>query len=227
MDIEVSATTTSAVFNVPEVTTTVNLPDWCSCPTVFNDYFQKDSECYDGEKKLYDCIQAEAYNNFGVEMEFYPTTYDTTYDEVFGEDDNRNIITKFDIMAYYELPNNSKLYSRFGIEGIDNFHMYVNKTHFTSASYGSGVSIPNVGDIIKKKDEELYYEIVDAKDKEEQYLQSTHTWDLVVKPYIDYHMNLSGSTSSDSISAFTNQDDYLEINDFIENNKDDYLFNDL
>jgi len=60
---------------------------------------------------------------FGVDMIYYPVSYDVDYDRIFGEDLDRTIQRKFCVKGFYELQEEIELFSKFGIEGIDNFHM--------------------------------------------------------------------------------------------------------
>ena len=159
---------------------------------------------YFSERRLFDLWITEAYNKHGVSMIYYPVSFDTNYDKLYGEDLDRKVIRKFDLMVFYTLPRVEKLWSKFGIEGMDNFSMFCGKKHFqiasqyeytqTSAAYSAYV--PKIGDIIRAKYNNYYYEIIDIKEESGQYLQSPqHLWEFLVKPYRDTRLGLSATTS--------------------------------
>jgi drug/metabolite transporter (DMT)-like permease len=41
--------------------------------------------------------------------------------KIFGEDNNRSFVRKFEFMAFYTLPREEKLWNKFGIAGMDQF----------------------------------------------------------------------------------------------------------
>jgi hypothetical protein len=88
--------------------------DYSSLPDL--NYFVKTESRYNNEKELYDVLMMESYNDYGVSAVYYKTTYDTNYDKIFGEDRNRMITNRYDIMVYYELPRELEMWSKFGIE---------------------------------------------------------------------------------------------------------------
>ena len=165
---------------------------------------------YFSERRLFDLLITEAYNKHGVSMIYYPISFDVNYDKLYGEDLDRKIIRKFNLMVFYTLPRVEKLWSKFGIEGMDNFSMFCSKKHFqvasqydytqTSASFG--VYVPKIGDIIRALYNNYYYEIVDIKEESGQYLQSPqHMWEFLVKPYRDTRLSLSATTSATMTGA--------------------------
>lgn len=205
-----------------------------------NEYFNFQPK-YQAEKLLYDSIITEAYNKFGVPMVYYCVDYDTNYDEIWGEDMDRLIERKFNCMVYYELQEEIELFTKFGIDGIDNFHMYISMSHISAAStYDSnsysitGVSAtegtfttytPKRGDIMKSIYNNRYYEIVNVQAEQEQFLQKKHSWDLIVKIRKDNHMSVSPSLSGDAINAITDmQNDIYDISGAIDREKKDILY---
>ena len=140
---------------------------------------------YFSERRLFDLWTTEAYNKHGVSMVYYPISFDLNYDKLYGEDLDRKVIRKFDLMCFYTLPREEKLWSRFGIENMDNFSMFCSKKHFqiastydytqTTISYGS--YIPKIGDIIKSKFNDMMYEIIDVKEESGQFISA-----LIRKP---------------------------------------------
>ena len=79
---------------------------------------------------LYKDLNMESINIHGTPMMYYAVSYDTAYDHLFGEDDDRRVARKFLIKARFELPKELEQYAKFGIEGLDNFPMFVSKKHF-------------------------------------------------------------------------------------------------
>jgi hypothetical protein len=86
-----------------------------------------------------------------------------------------------------------------------------------------------VGDLVRSKasSNQVIYEILNVKDspQDNQFLQSKNVWEFQVRVYRDLHLNLSPTTSATmtSISAFTDQDDYIDINDVIDTEKTDII----
>ncbi len=166
-------------------------------------------ENYNNERELYQVLQMEAYNMLGTPMEFYEASYDVNYDKVWGEDNNRQFVRKYDVMAFYNLPREEKLWTKLGIEGIDTFSMHINKEHFswvTSAESGSAY-IPKVADVIKAKYNEYYYEITEVKEESMMNLLSKqYSWNLIVAPFKDEHIITSaGLLYKDPISDYTDK----------------------
>lgn len=200
---------------------------------------------YNRDKDLYKNLQAEAFNIYGTPMMYYVVTYDTSYDLLFGEDNDRRIYRRFPIHAVFDLPKELDMFNAFGIENLDNFEMHINQKHFTSASrYNtSGVELfppetatsaisaydsvdPKVGDIMRAEYNDTYYEIVDVHSEEEMFLQDKHAWRLTVRVFRDDTLSLTSATSAamTEISAVSNIEDILEINDYITSAKDPVLY---
>ena len=233
----VSVNTLSATFNINNPTITVELGDFFDCPPFnTNDWFQKDTNCADNERELYEILQMDAWNSFGVNMVYYVTDYSQTNDSIYGEDMDRTVLRGFDATGFMEqLPREDRNVPLFGIEGLDLFKVYINKLHFTSAStYSASQSgvyntyTPQTGDIIYLSYNDIYYEITHVKDKVEQFLQRPHAWDLSVREYKDFHLTLSATVSStvsaSTLSAYVDQNDYIEINNDIDTEKTSILY---
>jgi len=256
----VSQSTTSITVTVPAVTiTTVDLvlttgsgytvtetdaltiesaekgyEEFIPMPNEFFSFNQNSG--YDGDKTLYKRLQAEAFNIYGTPMMYYVITYNTAYDPMFGEDNNKRIYRRFPINAVFELPKEEDSYARFGLENLDNFEMHVNQLHFTEASkyQTSGLELypperdttktqvytsytPSVGDILRAEYSDVYYEIVSVHQEEEMFLQDKHAWRFQVRVFRDENLSLTPTTSGamTEISAVSNIDDILEVNDYI------------
>jgi len=193
-----------------------------------NDLFVNNNN-YDNERKLYDLLLTETYNKHGIPLDFYISTYDTNYDKIFGEDNNRRYTRKFSIMAYYELPKEMELWTKFGIEGIDNFQMFVSKRHFKAASTNGGYDewIPRAGDVIYATYNKLFYEIIDVGEEEEIYRQRKHVWVFTVQKFKDEHVSIDNSLSADMADLFqyTNQKtDVLNVSATVDQKKTAILY---
>lgn len=220
----------SATFipRAPEVI--IDVSNWTDCglfPTIFWD---KDTECKNNERELYDIILEDAFNTYAVPLMWYPTTYNTDYDKVFGEDRDRYILRTFMVNAHYELPNEVEIITPYGIESIDELIVYISMDHFDKAStYSGDVSgvypsyLPQAGDLFKAIYNDYYYEVLYVKKSELQFMQKPHTWSIYGRLYKDIHLTLSASVSSDSLSAYIDQNDYLAINDEIDVEKQDII----
>lgn len=200
-----------------------------------NDYFRHQQN-YSEDKTLYDSLITEAYNKFGVPLVYYIVTYDVNYDKIFGEDNNKRVLRNFNVQGYYDLPKEMEQYSQFMIEGLDNFHIHISKKHFETASTYGGISTsalegdesaytPHEGDILKAKYNDYWYEIIQVKQQEEQFLQEQHSWDLTVKPLKDEHLTVTGDMIADEISAHFDVDDIFNVSSAVSNEKEDYLYN--
>ena len=92
-----------------------------------NPYFDVSSPAYNNDKNLMAVVVNEAINKFGVCMEYYIITYNTNYDRIWGEDNNRCYIRSFEFMAKYDLPREDKIWTKFGIEGTDELTLWISK----------------------------------------------------------------------------------------------------
>ena len=161
---------------------------------------------YASERELVDLLVTESFNKNGITMTYHIVTFNISADPLFGEDNNRTIERKFDVMGWYQLPREEKLWAKFGIVGMDQFSVLVSKRHFKVASQfdfavndpiGYGEYIPKIGDIMLAQYNGYLYEIVDIKEETGmQLLSKQHIWEFIVKPYKDEHLSLSASTSA-------------------------------
>jgi hypothetical protein len=185
---------------------------------------------YNNERELFDVLVTEAYNKHGICMDYYVTSYNTSYNKVWGEDNDRRFIRKFQIMTYFTLPREEKLWSKFGIEALDSFSLYVSKRHFWKSSKYDDQQlnscafdpyIPKAGDYLYSKYNKYLYEIVEVKDEVMMNLLSKqHVWEFMVEPFKDEKIATDILTSASPISAFTNQQtDKFNISDDINNKK--------
>jgi hypothetical protein len=183
---------------------------------------------YNNERELYDLFLTEAYNKHGVCLTYYIASYDTNYDKIFGEDNNRTFVRKFNFMAYFTLPREEKLFSKFGITGMDQFSMFTSKRHFQTASTydytGTSANafpyyIPQQGDIIMSDYAKYVYEIVERKDGEgnaSYLLSKQHLWELIVKPFKDEHISVPNDGTMTEMQKYANK-----TTDIFDNTQDD------
>lgn len=155
-----------------------------------NNFFTKCVSVYDKERTLYDYVELEAYNKFGVQMVYYPITFSAT-DSLFGESNVQIISRKFDYMAYYELPDESRSIGVFGIVPTDNFKIFVNIVHYDYVSTFdiSGNAevyptyLPKIGDIVYAKYNKQFYRIKMVKMEDDIFLQGKHTYTFFLENF--------------------------------------------
>lgn len=212
-------------------------PSYLTYSKLPNDWIVKcGGQNYNNERYLFDSVVTEAYNKHGVCMTYYIASYNTDYDKVFGEDRNRRFTRKFSIMSFFNLPREEKLWTKFGIEGMDNFSMFVSKMHFKEASKYDADQvdteypsyIPKQGDVIASEYNKYIYEIVEVKEEIGMYLLSKqHVWELIVKPFKDELIALDPATSATMtyIKDYTNKDsDVFDLSNTVDNKKPDVLY---
>jgi hypothetical protein len=182
---------------------------------------------YENERNLYDLLLTEGYNKNGVRGSYYLTTFDTNYDKIFGEDGNRRFTRKFDVMFYYELPKELELWSKIGIEGLDNFKMWLSKKHYRAACVNGNNSyiVPRVGDVINIVYNNRFYEIIDVGEEEEQFLQKKHSWELTVHVFKEDHITPDNATmSADDLTNYIDQVDIFDLSATIDDKKKDMIY---
>lgn len=183
--------------------------------------FNHFSSAYDNERKLYDLLITETYNLHGVCTWYYPVSVDTTYDKIFGEDMNQKISRRFEVMAYFDIPKETKQFSTQGQLWTDKFHIFISKRHFAAASSDY---LPKIGDLINSQYNDVYYEVLSVKAEEEQFLQAKHSWDLTVRVYVDKHLTLENTSALGSLPNYADQSDLFNIGSWINNNKNEVLY---
>ena len=199
-----------------------------------NVYFNHFNPNYDNERLLYDLLITEGYNKHGICCSYIITSFNTNYDKLFGEDNNRRYERRFKLMAYFDLPYEVRNFNNAGIGWSDVFHIYASIKHFntaskynfqqTSAIYSS--YIPRVGDFLSTDYNNMFYEIISVKMQEEQFLQHQHSYDLIVRVYRDKSININPSTSGDfqDLSQYVGTEDIFNIGQFINEYKDEIVY---
>jgi hypothetical protein len=193
-----------------------------------NPYFDF-GDGYQADKNLISVIINEVYNKYGVCMEYYVTTYDTNYDKVFGEDNDRCYVRNFDVNGYFNLPREDKIWSKFGIEGTDEIVLWISKRHFQAVSIdketGKSYERPQIGDIIKSDYSNYFYEITEVAEDTGQYFQSNqHIWEVYIRPMKDEFICTAPELSASAIADVTNIDDIFNIDNDIDIEKEDILY---
>ena len=194
-----------------------------------NQYFNFNSEAYNNDKSLIAVMINEVYNKYGVCMEYYITTYDTNYDRIFGEDNNRRYMRNFKFNGYFNTPKEDKMWSKFGIEGTDEVIIWVSKRHFEVASVDSvsGISYmrPQIGDVLKSEYNTYFYEIVEVAEDSGQYLQSNqYIWELTVRPMKDEFIDIADGCKNSDIVNVTNINDIFNIDNNIDVEKENVVY---
>lgn len=179
---------------------------------------------YEGDRELFQYLQLEAYNLFGVEIYFYETTYNVKYDRVWGEDQDRVITNYWPVMSFFPLPKEDKIWSKFGIEGMNNFSVNISKLHFNGETSGY---IPQIGDLIQTKYDSKVYEVTEVKEDDPMFfLSKRYSWELIVKQFkIENTVTVSPALSASPISKLYDVNDIFDIRDNVDIEKEDTLYN--
>jgi len=199
-----------------------------------NIYFNHFNPNYDNERMLYDLLLTESYNKNGVCCSYFITSFNTSYDRIFGEDNNRRYERRFKFMSYFDLPKETRNFSTAGIGWVEAFHIYISKRHFKVASTLDYINnfpnysqyIPKVGDLLETEYNGVFYEVISVKSQNNQFLQYQHSWDIVVKIMRDKSLSFVPETSGtmQDLSQYVNQEDIFDIGSFINENKEAVLY---
>lgn len=222
----------------------IQFPEYNQVSDLPNKWLRKCPEdtAYDSERELYKMLVTETYNMWGVPVIYYANTFNTAHNSIWGEDNDSFIASKFgntsasgtngpfdgvlqryDMMVYYELPQETRNNTVVGIEWLDEIIMYVSKEHFHYITNGY---TPKVGDIIRPQYTPQHYEISYVKDKVEQFEQDQHVWEIHCITMVDERKNLSASLSGSEISHVNEQTDILEVNDTVDTEKENIVYPD-
>jgi hypothetical protein len=183
--------------------------DWDSAAEgvgIPSQYIHKGQSKYNTDRTLLDMLNSEFVNQQGMVGEYYVTTYDTEHDNLYGEDNDRKYVRVFDFMFFTEEmfePDFSN--NMWGIWADNTNQIDVAKVGFLEASkFGSGNTEedkleegytrrddlifneyqPHIGDYIRVKNVNLYYEINNVKNRYTS-LQGTSFWQLTLLPMKD------------------------------------------
>ena len=205
--------------------------DYCTMPS---DYFNYSNECHENEKKLYDKLITEAFDQVGIKCDYYVVDFSTDNEQVLGEDNDKHIVRNFKLKVYFETPPEERQYDTFGISDLDVFSMYASKAAFNIYSRGY---IPMTGDLIRPKYNGVIYEIVNVVDTDEQFLNSQHTWRFTVKVWVnekpttddtvvDESTDTYDGNSIEPIAEQTSATDILEQNELVDEEIKNIGYND-
>jgi hypothetical protein len=181
------------------------------------------SKSYDADRELAAMVNMEAWNMFGVKVIYYKSTYNKDYDRVWGEDGDRYIVDSWNVMSYFQLPRENKVWSKFGIEGVNDFSMFISKEHFR---YKTIDYIPQIGDIILALSDNKFYEITEVKEEAPMFMQSKqYAWELIVrKMKVEYEITISPSLSASPISKMYKVKDIFNIDNNIDIEKEPIIY---
>lgn len=155
------------------------------CLNSVNSWFNSNNPCYDNEKKLFSKLTAEALDHAGARADWYVVDYSLENERVFGEDNDRYVVANFPLKLYFEVPPSSRTYTQFGIEGVENYKVYIGKLAFSSYAkkyYGRDYK-PMVGDLVRTKFDGIFYEVVSVLDTDNQFRNTQHSWTITLKPW--------------------------------------------
>ncbi len=181
------------------------------------------SKSYNSDRELASMLNMEKWNMYGVKIIFYEVSYDTTKDNVWGEDNDRSVISAHNVMSYFELPKENKTWSKFGIEGINNFSMFISKEHFRSMTNNY---IPRVGDLVLTSYNNKLYEISEVKEETPTFLLSKqYAWELIVREAkIENSISVSTVLSASPIAEFYSVDDIMDIRNDVDIKKEEIIY---
>ena len=191
------------------------------------EFFNYLSDDYKKENDLMSVMINEVYNKYGVCMDYHIISYDTNYDAIFGEDNDRRCVRQFKFSGMFNLPKEDKIWSKFGIEGMDEIVCFVSKRHFDGASYDNETKQiyprPQMGDIVKTGYSSFYYEITEVAEDVGQFLQSNqHVWEIHMRPMKDEF--IEDTTTAGRFAKDLGFGDLFDISGFIDNKKDAVLY---
>lgn len=195
------------------------------CPLP-NGYFTKCDTAYDREREMFQYMQMEAYNTFGVPCHYYKVSYDGEYDGIWGECNDRAVVDYWsNVNTWFELPRENKTWNKWEFKDLNNFIMYCSKLHFDHVTSGY---IPQMGDLIQSNYDGKIYEIVEIKEEEGMFLiDKRYTWEFYVKPFEMEQIRVSGTVSGSPLSAYSPANmrtDLLDITNDIDARKEEFIY---
>lgn len=178
---------------------------------------------YNNDRDLAAYTLMEKWNSFGVKVTYYKVTYNSNYDRIWGEDGDKNITDSWNVMSYFELPKENKVWSKFGIEGVNDLSMFISKMHF---SHITDNYIPRIGDIIQSNYNNMYYEIAEVKEQAPLFMMSQqYAWELIVrKMKIEQEITVSPTLSASPITSIFKVKDIFNIDNQIDVEKEPILY---
>lgn len=191
---------------------------------------QKSSAAYDGERELLQTLNQESILKFGNPITYYRLTYNEDIDDVdyiLGENNNRQVYDYWeDIMVWYKISRENRMWTKFGIESSDTFKVKVPKAHFL---YKTDGYFPQVGDIFIEQASDRIFEVLSRDESEESkaYLQSQkYNWEIVVQAYTKQEfLDFSDKcTTSKLYELMQNKIDVLDVTEKINSKKERVIY---
>jgi hypothetical protein len=181
------------------------------------------SSAYNNDRELAAMVNMEAWNMYGVKIIYYKTTYDTNYDRVWGEDGDRHVVQEWNVMAYFQLPRENKVWSKFGIEGINDFSMFISKEHYR---FKTDDYIPKIGDLVLALSDNKMYEVTEVKEEAPMFMLSKqYSWELICrKMKVEKEITISPALSASPISKYYNVKDIFDIRTNIDIEKEPIIY---
>ncbi len=191
------------------------IPNWNTLSSAPSVWMRKcGGKDYSSERSLLRNLITDVYNKHGVCMIYYVVSFDTQYNKIWGEDNDRRYERRFEIMSYFHLQNEEKMWTKFAIEGIDSFSIFISKDHFRLMStYGHDLVagnigphtypsiVPKSGDILMSKFNSYLYEIINVKEEAAMFLlNKNYVWELTLSPLKDEHIGYKADTSASILS---------------------------
>lgn len=220
-----------------KITDTSLFPWLCSTSGMLLD--NQDNIVCENETDLVDDATLDAYGLAGLKCVFYRVHENLKRDELFGEDQLKQIERSWYFMGYIEkLPPNVRSYQLQGIWGEDVVTMYCSIEAFKYYStYGNidkntpeiyDSAEPRIDDIIYIPQNDTFYRIHDVKYYSEAFGLAKHTYTLTLKVYKDDKWSVSANSPTladftdpiykiapDSLSAQYQINDPLKLNDIV------------
>lgn len=135
-------------------------------------YFDSTASCYASETALMESLTSEAYNTYGIKVQYFVKNVDIKRDPLWAEDPLENIVRRFDLNVYAEsIPTLQRQYDLQGMIYTEVITLQATIAHFDEASridFETGNPsyesyVPKIGDIMYMYYSGLYYEIINVK----------------------------------------------------------------
>ena len=135
-------------------------------------YFDSTADCYASETALMESLTSEAYNTYGIKVQYFVKNVDIKRDPLWCEDPLENIVRRFELNVYAEsIPSMQKQYDLQGMIYTEVITLQCTIAHFDDASridFETGESsyepyIPKIGDIMYMYYSGMYYEVINVK----------------------------------------------------------------
>lgn len=132
----------------------------------------------DSDRTFFASVTQEAIRTFGIDIEYWTTTFDAQKDPIYDEDSKPLINGRYKLKAHTTLIQEDTLMSRFGLSFItDSFRISIDEKEFNESVGGT----PYPGDYVWINYMNRLY-IVSNVDKEDNiFLQKKFVWNIDLK----------------------------------------------